>query len=114
MIGAKGFRAREAAANYKRRQRRLVSDDVRLARFANLHGIADESKAPVAAAPVEPVEPVQPETEVTAETQVEQVDEATSADAGDEAAEAEVASDQAASSPAANKGGKGKGKNKNK
>jgi hypothetical protein len=38
MIGSQGFRAREAAANYKRRQRKLVTDDVRAARFANLPG----------------------------------------------------------------------------
>lgn len=38
MFGAKGFRAREAAANYKRRERRLVTDEVRAARFAALYG----------------------------------------------------------------------------
>lgn len=40
MIGAKGFRAREAAANYKRRDRRLVSDEVRAARTAALPGVS--------------------------------------------------------------------------
>jgi predicted regulator of Ras-like GTPase activity (Roadblock/LC7/MglB family) len=45
MIGTKGFRAREAAANYKRRERRLVSDEVRAARFANLHGNESAPKA---------------------------------------------------------------------
>lgn len=40
MIGAKGFRAREAAANYKRRDRRLVSDEVRAARAAQLPGVS--------------------------------------------------------------------------
>jgi hypothetical protein len=91
MIGAKGFRAREATANYKRRNRKLQTDEVRAARYANLHGNADES-AP-AAAPVEPVEPaapVQPEAEVKTETpaegqQTEPTGEAEGADtAGDE------------------------------
>ncbi|WP_424578978.1 hypothetical protein [Bradyrhizobium sp. USDA 241] len=40
MIGAKGFRAREAAANYKRRDRRLVSDEVRAVRAAQLPGVS--------------------------------------------------------------------------
>jgi hypothetical protein len=54
MIGTQGFRAREAAANYKRRERRLVSDEVRAVRFANLHGmaaaasVADDAKIAVA------------------------------------------------------------------
>jgi RNA-splicing ligase RtcB len=58
MIGTKGFRAREAAANYKRRERRLVSEEIRAVRFANLHGNADEAEVAEvvpAAAPVEPV-----------------------------------------------------------
>ncbi|WP_316196577.1 hypothetical protein [Bradyrhizobium sp. SZCCHNS3053] len=62
MFGAQGFRAREAAANYKRRERRLVPDEVRAIRFANLHGNAEAPKVEVA----DQVEP-----EVTAETQVE-------------------------------------------
>lgn len=45
MIGAQGFRAREATANYKRRDRKLVSDEVRAIRFANLHGnVAGDAK----------------------------------------------------------------------
>lgn len=40
MIGAKGFRAREAAANYKRRDRRLASEEVRAARAAQLPGVS--------------------------------------------------------------------------
>jgi hypothetical protein len=65
MIGAKGFRAREAAANYKRRVHRLVPDEIRAARFANMHGHVAETNEPA-----EPVEPVKVETEVTADTQV--------------------------------------------
>ncbi|MCW2078011.1 UNVERIFIED_ORG: hypothetical protein M2193_000186 [Bradyrhizobium japonicum] len=81
MLGAKGFRTREATANYKRRVRKLVPDDVRAARFANLHG-NDEPE-------LETVEP-EAEVEVTAETQPEQTeapaDEASEAadEAGDE------------------------------
>ncbi|WP_029083413.1 hypothetical protein [Bradyrhizobium sp. th.b2] len=86
MFGAKGFRAREATANYKRRTRRLVTDEVRAIRFANLHGNA-EPKAP-AAPVVEPVEPTAPAAEVTDETNVEQVAE----DA--ETSTAETAADQ--------------------
>ena len=66
MIGTRGFRAREAAANYKRRERRLVSDDVRAVRFANLHGNADASEV----TPVEATEPVKPEPEVKPEAPV--------------------------------------------
>ena len=72
MIGAQGFRARAATANYKRRVRKLVPDEVRAARFANLHGLVVETPAPA-----------QPEPEVTDETKVdevvEQVGEATEA-----------------------------------
>jgi hypothetical protein len=53
MNGTKGFRTREAAAFRKNRSHRLTSEEVRAARFANLHGNAE---APVVAA--EPVEPV--------------------------------------------------------
>lgn len=53
MIGAKGFRAREAAANYKRRDRRLASEEVRAARAAQLPGVSyhasEEVKDDVAA-----------------------------------------------------------------
>jgi hypothetical protein len=66
MIGTQGFRAREAAANYKRRERRLVSDEVRAVRFANLHGNADASEA----TPVVATAPAQPATEVKPEAQV--------------------------------------------
>ncbi|WFU52308.1 hypothetical protein QA639_21620 [Bradyrhizobium pachyrhizi] len=77
MLGAKGFRTREATANYKRRIRKLVTDEVRAARFANLHGNADESTEPDA-----PVESVEPET--APEAIEEQVAE-TADEAGDEA-----------------------------
>ncbi|BBB99784.1 MULTISPECIES: hypothetical protein [Bradyrhizobium] len=75
MLGAKGFRTREATANYKRRIRKLVPDEVRAARFANLHG-NDEPE-------LETVEP-EAEVEVTAETQPEQT-EAQADEAADEA-----------------------------
>jgi hypothetical protein len=81
MIGTKGFRAREAAANYKRRERRLVSDEVRAARFANLHGNAE---------PAEEVKPAQTESVKEAETHVE----------GQEAAEVEGAEKAAAEAAA--------------
>lgn len=77
MNGTKGFRTREAAANHRNRNRRLVSEDVRLARFANLHG-NDE-------APAEPVAPVEPEIEVTP----------AEAPAVDEAEQAETPADEA-------------------
>jgi hypothetical protein len=87
MIGAKGFRAREATANYKRRVRRLVSDEVRASRFANLHGMV-ETKA---------VAPAKPE--VTEETKVEQVAEQNEAgadeDAGQTGGDAEGSADEA-------------------
>jgi hypothetical protein len=79
MIGTKGFRAREAAANYKRRERRLVSDEVRAARFANLHGNAEPAEETE-------VKPAQTESVKEAETHVE----------GQEAAEAEGAEKAAA------------------
>ena len=87
MIGAQGFRAREATANYKRRDRKLVTDEVRAIRFANLHGNAEKSEAPVdkPEAPVETVTPTQPEPETTEETQVEQDTADDAADATDEA-----------------------------
>lgn len=78
MLGAKGFRTREATANYKRRIRKLVPDEVRAARFANLHG-NDEPE-------LETVES-EAEVEVTAETQPEQT-EAQADEAGENADEA--------------------------
>ncbi|GAA0005341.1 hypothetical protein [Bradyrhizobium elkanii] len=86
MLGAKGFRTREATANYKRRIRKLVTDEVRAARFANLHGNAEASPEPVA--PVEPVEPAATETapEAVEEQGAETNTEDNSADeTGDEA-----------------------------
>ena len=86
MLGAKGFRTRKATANYKRRIRKLVTDEVRAARFANLHGNAEASPEPVA--PVEPVEPAATETapEAVEEQGAETNTEDNSADeTGDEA-----------------------------
>ncbi|WP_316207400.1 hypothetical protein [Bradyrhizobium sp. SZCCHNR3118] len=56
MIGAKGFRAREAVANYKRRVRKLVPDDVRAARAALMHGEAVATKPAPSAADIEAAE----------------------------------------------------------
>lgn len=92
MIGTKGFRAREAAANYKRRDRRLVSEEVRAIRAAKLPGTSFHGVAETSEAPVKPATQVQPEQEVkTAETQVEQTaegdnaaDETDGEEAGDE------------------------------
>jgi hypothetical protein len=98
MIGAQGFRAREAAANYKRRIRKLVPDEVRAARFANLHGLVIETKAPAAPADV----PVQPEVAETEETQVEQ-EAAEIADAADQADTGSDAADGEADKPASKK-----------
>jgi hypothetical protein len=103
MIGAKGFRAREATAHYKRRVRRLVSEEVRAARFANLHGIV-ETKAVGSAAPAKP--------EVTEETKVEQVAEQTEAgadaDAGETEGDAEGSADEASKTASKKKAGKAK------
>lgn len=90
MIGAKGFRAREATANYKRRIRKLASDEVRAARFANLHGNAE----PTPAVEPEAVEPAA-EVEVTVETQPEQT-EAPADEAADEAGDEDAAADEEA------------------
>lgn len=90
MIGAQGFRAREAAANYKRRERRLVSDEVRAVRFANLHGNAEKLVA---------------ETAVAQKPAAEDV---AAANAADETAQTA----DGAAGDAADKQGKGKGKKK--
>jgi len=93
MIGAKGFRAREATANYKRRERRLVSDAVRAVRFANLHGNAENLEA----APVEHAATINLEPEGPAGDRIAQVGEAT------ETAETETADDGAEEASAAEK-----------
>jgi len=90
MIGAKGFRAREATANYKRRERRLVSDEVRAARFANLFGNdvdADE---------VEAVVTVETEQDVPSETQAEETAESTKEADAREGADGDASADAAA------------------
>jgi hypothetical protein len=84
MIGTRGFRAREAAANYKRRERRLVSDDVRAIRFSNLHGNADASEV----TPVEATEPVEPEPEVKPEAPVGEATETPETESSGSAAKA--------------------------
>jgi hypothetical protein len=100
MIGTQGFRAREAAANYKRRERRLVSDEVRAVRFANLHGMV---AAPSVAEVAKVAEKVVPKTTVVEKP-------------ADEVAAAEKAADETAADgaagDAADKQGKGKGKKK--
>lgn len=96
MIGAKGFRAREATANYKRRERRLVSDEVRAARFANLFGNdvddADEVEAVVA---------VETEQDVPSETQAEETAESTKEADAREGADRDASADAAAAEAAA-------------
>ncbi|SDK40656.1 hypothetical protein [Bradyrhizobium ottawaense] len=110
MNGAKGFRAREAAANYRYRDRRLVSNDVRAARAATLpgtsfHGEADEDDAvAVKAAEVVPAETEKVEIEPATAEQA-------SGDTTETPVEAEPAKDE--TSENGDKAGKGK-KNKNK
>jgi hypothetical protein len=84
MFGSKGFRAKEATANYKRRIRKLQTDEVRAVRFANLHGNAE----PAPAAEPEAVEPAA-EVEVTLDAQPEQTEAPADevSDAADEAAD---------------------------
>ncbi|MGJ4953035.1 hypothetical protein [Bradyrhizobium sp. HKCCYLS20291] len=50
MMGTTGFRAREAAANIRLRKQRIVSPEVRAARFANLHGNSPAEDAAAEAA----------------------------------------------------------------
>ena len=104
MIGAKGFRAREATANYKRRVRRLVSDEVRAARFANLHGMVVETKS------VESVAPAKPE--VTEETKVEQAEAGADEAAGETEGDAEGEADEADAEGDADKASKTASKKK--
>jgi hypothetical protein len=90
MIGAKGFRAREAAANYKRRDRRLVSDEVRAARTAALpgvsfHGIAEATDEVAVKAAAEAAAKEATEKEAAEQAAAEAVEKA--------AAEAEQADD---------------------
>jgi hypothetical protein len=80
MNGTKGFRIREAAANRRNRNHRIVAADVRNARFANLHGNAVDA------------EPVSPPAEVTDETKVDQTEVQT--DAETEIVDGEGADDQ--------------------
>lgn len=60
MQGTKGFRARVAAANYKRRDRRLVSEEVRALRAAHLPGTSFHGNAEDAAAAA--IKPTQEES----------------------------------------------------
>jgi hypothetical protein len=105
MIGAKGFRAREAAANYKRRDRRLVSDEVRAARTAQLpgvsfHGSAEvtddlAAKAAAEAAAKEAAEAAEKAAAEAAEKEAADTTEQAGDDAGDQAGE-EAAADKPA------------------
>ena len=96
MIGTKGFRTREAAANYRNRNRRLVSEEVRAARFANLHGyVGQPAEQPVKADVETTAEPTeQTEQALVEQTQAEQAEQsegdvADADNAGDEAGNAE-------------------------
>ncbi|MCA1379396.1 hypothetical protein I6F34_00980 [Bradyrhizobium sp. BRP05] len=107
MQGAKGFRAREAAANYKRRDRRLVSEEVRAIRAANLsgvsfHGEIDEEAVKAAAEAAEKAAAEAAEKEA-AEKEAAEANEQTGEDEGeqaaDEAGEAEQAEQTADAAP---------------
>ncbi|MEY9575880.1 flagellar biosynthesis/type III secretory pathway protein FliH [Bradyrhizobium diazoefficiens] len=112
MIGAKGFRAREAAANYKRRDRRLVSDEVRAARAAQLPGVSYHAseevtddvaaKAAAEAAAKEAAEAAEKAAAEAAEKEAaEQAAAETTEQAGDDAGE--QAGEETADKPAKSK-----------
>ncbi|UPT95394.1 hypothetical protein J4G48_0040270 [Bradyrhizobium barranii subsp. apii] len=116
MIGAKGFRAREATANYKRRDRRLVSDEVRAARFAILFGNdvgddEDEVETVVAVEAEQDEKPAETQAEETTEG-TKEVDAGEGADGDAAAAEADAAEKAAGEKPAAAKPGKPASKKK--
>jgi hypothetical protein len=113
MIGAKGFRAREAAANYKRRQRRLVSDEVRAARAATLPGVSYHAIAEVTddAAAKEAAAKAAAEAAAKEAAEKEAAEKAAAEAAEKEAAEKAAATEQAGEGETA---AKGKGKKKDK
>src|SRR5262245_9235164 len=100
MFGARGFRAREAAANYKRRERRLVSEEVRLARASNLPGHSYHGDPEgVASAAVLPTQEQAAKASAAAKAAAEKA--AAEKEAADKAAAAKAAAEKEAAEKAA-------------